>query len=86
MPKCGCGKTFDVDDARSEFDADDEWAGDLTYDDAIPEHDMCASCAISYTVENLGAGRAYLFSLETGFPPEDVPDDWSPSADGGIAP
>ena len=42
--------------------------------------------AIAYTVENLGAGRAMQFSLETGLPPEDVPDDWSPSADGGIAP
>ncbi len=89
MPKCeNCGKTFDVDDARSEFDADDEWAGELTYDEHIVdpydegiEHSFCGSCAIAVTVENLGAGRAMQFSLETGLPPEDVPDDWSPSDD-----
>ena len=82
MPMCeNCGKKFDVGDARSEFDADDEWAGELTYDDVIPEHSICGSCAIAVTVENLGAGRAMQFSLETGMPPEDVPDDWSPSDD-----
>jgi len=95
MPKCeNCGKKFDVGDARSEFDAFDEWAGELTYDEdivdpydeGIEEHSICGSCAIAFTVENLGAGRAMQFSLETGLPPEDVPDDWSPSADGGCAP
>jgi hypothetical protein len=86
----GCGKTFEVGDARSEFDAYDEWAGDLTYDDAIlspygePEDPICASCAIDVTLENLSAGRAMQFSLETGHPPEEVPDDWSRTADGGV--
>jgi hypothetical protein len=95
MPKCeNCGKKFDADEARSEFDAVDEWAGELTYDEdivdphdeGIEEHSICGSCAIAVTVENLGAGRAMQFSLETGLPPEDVPDDWSPSADGGVTP
>ena len=82
MPKCGnCGNEFDVDDARSDFDSDDEWAGELTYDEEIEDHSICGSCAIAYTVENLGAGRAMQFSLETGLPPEDVPDGWSPSDD-----
>jgi hypothetical protein len=76
-----CGKKFEVDDARSEYDAEDEWAGELTYDEDFPEHSICGSCAIAITVENLGAGRAMQFSLETGLPPEDVPDDWSPSDD-----
>lgn len=80
MPECGnCGKDFDVDHARSEFDSDAEWAGELTYDDQFPEHSTCDSCAIAIAVENLGAGRATEFSLETGLPPDDVPDDWSPS-------
>ena len=69
-------------------------AGDLTYDEdivdpydeGIEEPSTCGSCAIDLTLENLSAGRAMQFSLETGHPPEDVPDDWSPSADGGIAP
>ena len=59
MPKCGiCGKKFDVADARREFDADDKWAGELTYDELIPERSICGLCAIAVTVENLGAGRA----------------------------
>lgn len=91
MPKCGnCGKKFDVDDARSEFDADDEMGGaGLTYDEhivdpydeGIEEPSICGSCAIAVTMENLEAGRATLFSLETGLPPDDVPDDSSPSRD-----
>lgn len=78
MPQCEhCGKTFDVDDARSAFDADDEMArAGLTYDEdivdpydeGIEEHSICGSCAIAVTVENLDAGRAYQFSLETGLP------------------
>ncbi|HEY5475588.1 MAG TPA: hypothetical protein VIK11_02630, partial [Tepidiformaceae bacterium] len=81
MPKCGnCGTKFDVEDARSEFDTYHEWAGELTYDDVIDDLSTCADCAIAYAKENLDAGRAMQFSLDTGLPPEDVPDDWSPSA------
>jgi hypothetical protein len=87
MPKCeNCGNRFDVDDARSEHDAFDDWAGELLYDDSFPEHSICGSCAINDSLENVGAGRAWLFSMETGRPPEEMPDGWTPSADGGIAP
>lgn len=78
MPKCGvCGTRFQVEDARNEHDAD-EFTGQIEYDEEYPEGDICASCAIDSTVENLGAGRGFQFSLETGRPPEDVPDDWIP--------
>ena len=80
MPMCEhCGKKFSVDDARSEFD--DEWAGELEYEDVAPEHSICGSCADALALENVAAGRAMQFSLETGLPPDDVPDDWSPSKD-----
>ena len=89
MPKCDhCGKKFGVDDARSEFDAFEAegWDGELTYDEAVEGELICGSCAIDYAAENMSAGRAMQFSLETGLDPADVPDDWSPSADGGVAP
>ncbi len=78
MPKCGnCGKTFDVDDARSEFDAFDEWAGELTYDEdvvdpydeGIEEHSICGSCAIAVTVENLGGGSCHAVQPGNRFAP-----------------
>lgn len=90
MPTCEhCGKAFDVDNARSEFEADDDMlraevtydAAADPYDEGIEAHPICASCALALTLENLEAGRAYLFSLETGLPPEDVPDGWTPPRD-----
>ena len=55
MPKCeNCGEKFDVDVARSEFGADDEWAGELTYDEVIPEHSICGSCAVAVTWRTSG--------------------------------
>lgn len=90
MPKCDhCGKAFDVDNARSEFETDDDMARvgmryDATvdpYDEGIEEHPICGPCALALSLESLEAGRAYLFSLETGLPPDDVPEDWTPPQD-----
>jgi hypothetical protein len=69
MPNCeNCGKNFDVDEARSEFDADDEWAGELTYDDAFPEHSVCCSCAVADTVETLERVVACSSASKQGCP------------------
>jgi hypothetical protein len=79
MPTCeNCGAPFAVDDARREYESHDEW--NWTYEEEFPEHSVCGSCASNDTLENVGAGRAHLFSLETGFPPEDMPDDWTASS------
>ena len=80
MPTCeSCGTTFDVDEARGTFDADPEWEGELTYEEEFSDHSVCARCAAAETLGNLGAGRAMQFNLETGLPPDGVPDDWDPS-------
>lgn len=89
MPRCEhCGKAFDVDDARNEFEMDDEMArAGMTYDSAIDtydegteEHTTCGPCALALSLESLEAGRAYLFSLETGLPPDDAPEELDSSA------
>lgn len=65
---------FDVSDARELYEA--EFDNELEYDDDFPEHEYCADCAIGESQSNLSAGLAMDFSLTTGRPPEDMPDDW----------
>lgn len=68
-----CGAEFDVDDARSEFNSNPEFT-DIDYDDQFPGGDYCYDCAEELTIENLDAGAALMFELETGRPREDRDD------------
>ncbi len=77
METCqNCGTQFDVSDAREEYEAEDEFNNGLNYDDQFPGHEFCAACAIAHSLEALSAGLEMDFSLTTGMPPEDMPDDW----------
>ncbi|WP_159599125.1 hypothetical protein [Agromyces humi] len=56
MAKCvRCGKEFDVDDSREEFN--DEFDGDVDYDEEYAG-EVCANCAIPDTESNINAGAA----------------------------
>lgn len=56
MATCSrCGKSFDVDDARSEYDS--HFAGEgITYDEA--GEGMCAECAIADTNDGISGWNA----------------------------
>lgn len=76
MTTCAnCGEKFEVNDARDEYDNEPEFEGGLSYDEDFEDHNLCGDCAIANSRENLHAGAQYQFSLDTGLPPEDMPDD-----------
>ncbi len=53
---CQCGKKFDVDFARAEYEnlfPED----DMTYDEIFPDHDFCGLCAIAFVESNIAIGR-----------------------------
>lgn len=55
MSQCGnCGKPFDVDDAREEYNA--EFQGDPDYDEHA--EGLCGPCALEEVGSNISAGRA----------------------------
>ena len=77
-PTCAnCGRAIDVDAARSAYDSN--YNGELSYDDMYADHPLCAPCAIEHSDEALAAGLHMDFNLQTGLPPEDMPDDWTMS-------
>ena len=71
MAKCErCGNTFDVLDARGEYDAKFRSTG-LDYDDLYGGV-VCANCAIPDTEGNMDHGRAILMMSGD----EDYDDDF----------
>ncbi|MFE9486538.1 hypothetical protein ACFYNF_08890 [Streptomyces sp. NPDC006641] len=59
MDKCGeCEKTFDIADARQEYNA--EFGEGIDYDDQFPEGGMCGNCAASQTEGFMNHGNAIL--------------------------
>lgn len=76
-----CGTAFDVADARNEYNTEEEFNGELDYDEDVPDRDLCGACAVAWLKEAIEAGLQMDFSLKTGLPPEDMPDDWEMSSD-----
>lgn len=60
MPKCvECGKTFDVEDARKEYN--DEFNGDPNfYDDDYGDGSFCGTCAAAETSGLISQGFAAM--------------------------
>ncbi|MFG2812360.1 hypothetical protein [Streptomyces sp. NPDC048410] len=60
MPKCvECGKDFDIEDARKEYN--DEFNGDPDfYDDRFGDGEFCGSCAATETGSLIKQGEAIL--------------------------
>lgn len=60
MPKCvECGKTFDVEDARKEYN--DEFNGDPNfYDDDYGDGSFCGTCAAAETSGPISQGFAAM--------------------------
>ncbi|MCB2290837.1 hypothetical protein LGK97_13910 [Clostridium sp. CS001] len=57
MAKCGeCGKRFNVSNAREEYN--EEFGGEIDYDEQFVLGAICADCAISDTHSNIGLGQA----------------------------
>ena len=52
---CMCGKEFNVDEARSEYNA--EFDDALEYDDSYGG-EVCADCAICESESNMNLGKA----------------------------
>lgn len=60
MPKCvECGQTFDVEDARKEYN--DEFNGDPNfYDDDYGDGSFCGTCAAAETSGLIDQGYAAM--------------------------
>jgi hypothetical protein len=59
MPKCvECEKTFEIDEARAEYN--DEFDGDLDYDEYYPEGNFCGSCAETDSSSLIAQGNERL--------------------------
>lgn len=67
MVKClCCGKMFDPDEAREEYDMEFE---DMKYDDDYLDRCYCADCAIQESYEGLSAGATLLDLMGPGNAP-----------------
>ncbi|MFI0191392.1 hypothetical protein ACH4PW_28075 [Streptomyces sp. NPDC017082] len=59
MPKCvECEKTFEIDDARDEYN--EEFEGDPDFDEYWGEGNHCGSCAAAETSSLISQGNARL--------------------------
>ena len=75
-----CGRAVDLDAEKAKYD--EHYQGETTYDDIYYSGEqLCARCAIEHSDEAYGAGLRLDYSLSTGHPPEDMPDDWTMSKD-----